>query len=489
MWKEKATVSILLCQIYAQLKQEEFTDDIMSTLTTMQNNCYDFLFIVAQTFLLQGKVYQDAQACRKAKELFQELLDKKLKVESGLLETVNILLKMEDCKISPNEVLAYCLKALRLSRAFCKKSQDLTDDENSQISYCFKLNQVQKLINGRYLIPPYQGYWLELPSSEVFIELNEEELYAHCEKHFSQYCMEWLQSSRAIAKSLSEFRLHEKVLQQGLIPRSGQIPFTEYLQTLSVIVELNEFLNCYPDSRKILVNLFSPLSVIHNHAWNKHHLLSLQNLTAINYMLKMECTSMLQNPATIVSLDNLIKTWRLCLIAYSNTKMLYEQLSSSLQSPHFVTSINSRNQRHIFFYWIRSCNGIAFEGNVLKAIEMVYKKMLTSVAFSEEVRDTISDDNLLYIVIVQSTALLYLASLAWKKQFFIPKIFKHVIFTFDLLNNQGKSFSLIKACVEEAQQNKSDLSRLGRYALHLLQQILNFYLGNLTVVVIFWIGQ
>ena len=456
--KRKQLFQFLLCQIYAQLKQEESDHDIISTLKFMQNKCSDFPFILAQTFLLQGKLSQDVQACRKAKKLFQELLDKKLKVESGLLETVNILLKMEDCKISPNEVLEYCLKSLRLSKTFCKKSQNMTDDENSQMSYCFKLNQVQKLINGRYLIPPYQAYWLELPSSELITELNEKELHAHCEKHFSQYCIEWLQSSRAITKALSKFRLHKKVQQQGLIPQSAHIPFTEYLQTLSVIVELNESLDCYPESREILVNLFSPLSVIHNHAWKKHHLLSLQNLTAI----KMECTGMFQNPATVISLDD---TWRLCLIPNSSTKALYEQLLSSLQSRHFVTGINSRNPCHNFYYWIRSCDGIASEGNVMIAIEMVYEKMLKSVAFSEEVRETISDDNLLYIVIIQSTALLYLASLAMNKVFFIPKIFKHVIKSFDLLNNQGKSFSLIKACVEQARQKRSSLSELGCLAL------------------------
>ena len=197
-------------------------------------------------------------------------------------------------------------------------------------------------------------------------------------------------------------------------------------------------------------------------------------------MLKMECTGMLQNPATVVSLDDLMKTWRLCMIAYSNTKALYDQLSCSLQPSPFVTCLNSRNLCHIFYYWIRSCDGIASESSVSRAIEIVYNKILRSVAFLKEVRDTISDDNLLYIVIVQSTALLYLASLAWKKTFFIPKIFIHVVFTFDLLNNQGKSFSLIKACVKEAQQNKSDLPRLGRNALNLLQKILNFLLGELN---------
>ena len=478
--KKKQLFQFLLCQIYAQLKQEEFTDDITNTLTFMQNNCSDFPFILAQTFLLQGKLHHDTAACLKAKELFEKSLHEELKVESGLLETVNTLFEIGGYEMSPNEVLDYCLIAVRLSKAFAKTSQNLTDNENSQISHCFHLNQIQKLINGLYLLPPYQAYWLKHPSFKLSTKLTEKELYIHCKKHFSQYCIEWLESSEAISKTLSKFILHKQVLQQGLIPWSARKRFTHYLETLSIIVELNESLGCYPESRAILVNLFSPLSVIHNHAWKKHHLLSLQNLTAINDMLKMECTSMLQNPATVVSLDELMKLWRLCLIAYSNTKALYARLSSSFPSPHFVTGINSRNPRHIFYYWIRSCDGIAFEGNVLKAIEMVYKKMLTSVAFSEKVRDTISDDNLLYIVIVQSTALLYLASLAWKKMFFIPKIFIHVIFTFDLLNNQGKPFSLIKACVEEAQQNKIDLSRLGRYALHLLQQILNFLLGQLN---------
>ena len=133
--KKEQLLQFLLCQIYAQLKQNKSDDDIKSTLTTIQNSFSDFQFMIAQIFLLQGKLYQDAQACQKAKELFQELLDKKVKVESGLLETVHILLKMEDCIMSPSEVLEYCLKALRLSRAFCKKSQNLTDDENSQISY------------------------------------------------------------------------------------------------------------------------------------------------------------------------------------------------------------------------------------------------------------------------------------------------------------------------------------------------------------------
>ena len=476
--KKKQLFQFLLCEIYAQLKQEEFTDDITNTLTFMQNNCGDFPFILAQTFLLQGKLHQDTTACLKAKELFEKSLYEELKVEFGLLETVNTLFEIGGYEMSPNEVLDYCLIAVRLSKAFAKTSQNLTDNESSQISYCFQLNQVQKLINGLYLLPPYQAYWLKLPSFKLSTKLSEKELYIHCEKHFSQYCTEWLKSSRAISKTLSEFILHKQVLQQGLIPWNARKRFTHYLEKLSIIVELNESLGCYPESKEILVNLFSPLSVIHNHAWNKHHLLSLQNFTAINEMLKMECTVMLQNPATVVSLNDLMKTWRLCLIAHNNTKILTQRLLSCSLSSEFMT--HSQYPRHIFFYWIKSCDGIAFEGNVLRAIKMVYNKMLTSIALSEKVRDTISDDNLLYIVIVQSTALLYLASLAWKKMFFIPKIFIHVVFTFDLLNNQGKSFSLIKACVEEAQQNKIDLPRLGRNALNLLQNILNFLLGQLN---------
>ena len=47
----------------------------------------------------------------------------------------------------------------------------------------------------------------------------------------------------------------------------------------------------------------------------------------------------------------------------------------------FVTGIKAH---HISWYWNRSCNGIAFEGSIMTIIEMIYKKMFTSVVCSEK---------------------------------------------------------------------------------------------------------
>ena len=461
-----------LCDIYQQLPSN---NDIMQKLQYLQNSTRDEM-ILGQAFLLQGKLYHDKTACTKALEIFKEL-----KFEGGVLETANILLMLEDNGLYPEDVVSFLLRSVRLSNIFKTPSHDRSPSDSNQCSLYIKMNQMQKHLDGNIIIPPNQAYWLSTSASRTTgIALKtEKEVYELCCQHFLTMSKQWLTSTNAIEKLLTQYRLHKQVLEKWLIPKSAENYFTNYLSALSDVVELHKELQCYPLSQDILLGLFSPLSILHNHAWRRSHLISLQTLTAINSVVKGEFAVLLhrQQRQQFVSLDECFKLWHLSILS-NNNSVLYESLSriSSNVPNNFIAA-----KHHIFLSWMKFCHSVATRGVVSYPLHCVYSELIIPIANSRQVRSSISDENLLYIMIIETVSSLYLASLGWKKAFFVPNILRRCVGNFDLLNVQSKDkYSVVRACVHESQQYFYDLSTFGRYSINRLQKLLNFLLGLLN---------
>lgn len=468
-------LQFLLFEVYANLSRKGLYDSAVQVfesleriVTRWERKEYSakIKLTLAQMFLLKAKLFKDTGACKDAIALFKEI-----KIEGGVMEAVNVLLTCDNTVLSPEEVLRYSLKATRLSRVFGKSSHSLSMLEANRIASYLELNQMQKLLSGLVFVPPHQAYWLPSMRNKNSVPVNE--VHKMFQQHLHDCCSTWIESSNAIRKTLSHFRLHKQVKEKGLIPRNAEKPFTEYLTKLSEVVELNEALECFPESQTILTDLFSLLSILHNHAWRHHHLLSLQSHIAIIDSFTAEYNTLLkaQEKNQFNSLDQCMQLWRLSLITKGNTVSLRQSLTETYPQHVFLAWLNST-------FLTRKHN----PGQVVAFLRAVHYDLLRSIASSPIVFESISDENLLHILILQSLPSIYLLSLACGgERLFVPSIFEFVTENFNILTNQNRhSYSIRKACVLESQEcsHYSELADLGRFAVGQLQLLLEFLLHN-----------
>ena len=468
---QEKEAQFLLCEIYANLSNESnlAAQSILESLKHLRGGCSRQL--IAQTLLVEAKITCNTETCKEALEIFEELHN-----EGCVIESVNILLTVCDRpNISPEDILDYCLRAIRLSKVFGKTSKELSRAESGWISSYLIMNQMQKLPNGQIFVPPSQGFWLPLQHSTGDLTLLEKEVHTVIQKHLQSCCLIWLQSSHAIKHTLSKYTLHKQVQQKGLIPTKAVSIFMHYLNRLSMIVELDVAINCYPESQRILSILFSPLSVLHNHAWRRFQFQRLQTFVSITDCFKADFDKILkeQESCRFASFDQCMQLWRLSLIINGNTKFLHESLKK-IVSP----------SQHAFLLWVNATYLLSTKHKVLTFIGMV-NTILREMAFSHDIFHSISDENLLYIVIIQSLSSFYLISLAWRKGVFVPLIFESMMKNFNFLVQQSRyQYCLKKACVDESLENFRRSSDVGRFAISQLQKLLNFLLRSVLPRVI-----
>uniref|UniRef100_A0A1X7VQV8 UvrD-like helicase C-terminal domain-containing protein n=1 Tax=Amphimedon queenslandica TaxID=400682 RepID=A0A1X7VQV8_AMPQE len=461
---QEKEAQFLLCEIYSNLHSASnlvAAQSILESLKNLTDRCSRQL--IAQALLVEAKITCNTETCKKALEIFEELHN-----EGGVFESVNVLLTVCDKpNIPPEDILDYCLRAIRLSKVFGKTSKELSRAESGWISSYLMINQIQKLPNGQIFVPPSQGFWLPIQHSASDLTLLEKEVHARIQEHLQSCCVIWLRNSHAIKHTLSKYTLHKQVQQKGLIPTSAVSIFMRYLNRLSMIVELDVAINCYPESQNILSIMFSPLSVLHNHAWRRFQFQRLQTCVSITDCFKADFDKILkeQESCGFSSFDQCMQLWRLSLIVNSNTKFLHENLKK------FVSP-----SQHAFLLWVNATYLLSAKHKVLKFIGMV-NTMLSEIAFSHDIFRSISDENLLYIVIIQSLSSFYLISLAWRKNIFVPRIFESMMKNFNFLVQQSKyQYSLMKACVDESLENFRYSSDVGRFAISQLQKLLNLLL-------------
>lgn len=462
---EEKEAQFLLCEVYACLLKE-WNDVALNILQSLQNahilrkdgSCMQ---LRAQMLLIKAKVTGDTEACSDALSIFEELHN-----ESGVIESVNVLLTVcDDSKLAPEVVLDYSLRAIRLSKVFDKASRELSQTESGWISSYLMFHQLQRLPSGQIFVPPWQGFWLPLEHSTNSLTFSEKDAFAVCKNHLQGCCKMWLKSSNAIKKTLSKYTLHKNVQEKGLIPAKAGLIFMEYLTKLSMIAELHEAIECYPDSRKNLSVLFSPLGILHNHAWKRFRFQHLQTHVSIMNSFRADYEKILkeQESCHFASFDQCMQLWRLSLIMNGNTISLHSSL---------------RKGSHVFLSWINATYLLSTKHRVLTFISMV-DRILHEMARSPAIFQSISDENLLYIVIIQSLSSLFVISLAWRKGMYAPRIFDFMMKNFNILVQQNSyQNSLVKACVLEIMENWNRSSDIGRIAISKLRKLLNFLLQS-----------
>ena len=471
---QEKEAQFLLCEMYSNLRSESnliAAQNILESLKlkNLTDGCSRQL--IAQVVLVEAKMTCNTEICKKALKIFEELHN-----EGGVFESINILLTVCDKPdISSEYILDYCLRAIRLSKVFGKTSKELSRAESGWISSYLMINQMQKLPNGQIFVPPFQGFWLPLQYSTSDLTLLEKEVHAKIQEHLQSCCVLWLKNSHAIKHTLSKYTLHKQVQQKGLIPTKADSIFKRYLNRLSLIVELDVATKCYPESQRILSIMFSPLSVLHNHAWSRFLFQNLQTCISIMECFKANYDEILkeQESCHFASFDQCMQLWRLSLILNGNTIFLHDSLKKFLAP-----------SQHAFLFWVNATYLLSSKHKVLTFIGMV-NTILREIAFSHDIFRSISDENLLYIVIIQGLSSFYLISLAWRKGVFVPRIFESMMKNFNFLVQQNRyQYSLMEACVEESLENFRYSPDVGRIAVSQLQKLLNFLLQSVLPRVI-----
>ena len=395
----------------------------------------------AHVLLLQAKLYSDKAACKEAIKNF-----KKLHNEGGVIEAVNILYDMDKNPPDVIDVLKYSLRAIRLLKVFKKSSQKLTQIESGWISSYLDLNQMLKLPNGSILVPTYEAYWLQIKSENGSI--SQQQLARKVKEHLISYCNKWFTKSNAIenVSLLCRSELEENLSAAG----NG---FTKYLNDFGRILELHETLNCFPDSQRIhssiLLAPLNTLNILQNCTWQREQLQCVQAHTCILNRLKAEYERVLEEQRELHfdSLDQCMQLWKLSLITTGNTKGLNQSLKGAEAPDEFRTDTGN----HIFRSWVNfnfpQSSATAFVCNTNDGL-------LQKLAFSPHTFASISDENLLYILTLQSISSIFLIAMQAKnKKFFVPQIFSFILGNFNILAWQHPSKgSAILECIMEREK-------------------------------------
>ena len=441
-------MKFLLCRAYAKLGGEGDAEKTVESLerarTKFRNKNFD-----AQVLILKAKFCCDISACKKAICMFDELQN-----EGGVIEAVNILYSMLE-NPSATDVLKFSLRATRLSKVF--QTRKISQTESKWLLLYFKLNQMQLLPANSVLVPPCQAHWLQLQLNSTYI--SRENLNQKIQEHFKKCYESWLTkiNVKDASESLSFFRKSS----------SSEYPYN--IGDIELCATFHNFFDSQMQMHilNILLAPFTLFNIFQNSTWQQHHLQSIQANTAILNMCKAEYKKVLneQMCQNFNSLDQCMKLWRLSLITTGNTIELRDELRNT-KTVDIKFCIDA-DSSHIF------CSWIDFPFSMTEFLSSTNNELLQKIIDSPETLESISCENLLYILIVQSISSIFFISMhEHEKIFFVPQIFSFVINNFNIL--VSPEFSVIESCSKE-----SEIYRLEcRDALSLLQNILILLQNN-----------
>ena len=432
--------------------------------------------VQAEVLLLEAKLDSNIDSCLKAIEIYKDHT-----YYPGGLEAFKILmnlrdkLKPESIWITAEEILQYCKNANTLLQLFSKNPQKLLPNELKFVKQAMEFHHVQKLLHDQYLLPPYLGYWLT--SSKLQVKFTTKEIYSILGDHYYQLAKPQLTKETITIALSSASKIHNKLKKLSVIPKSQRSSFKKYVEALSDIIELNNSFQCYRESTNILLDIYSPLQAINNQAMHREDFSLLITLTAVHETFENQCKILLASDDLVTSLDKLFLAWHVSSIASKNIGDLQRLLHQPTSNQFMYT--HGHGTRHIFLPWIDLCNAVAVPSKLrlITACSHVWHGIFRGTLHHQQVRESISDMNLIYIVMIQTIILLVLTSYAWDIKFYLPQVYRHVITTFDIFNVQSeKPRSLLTACKRELFCLENN-TKAGQSALSLLVGYLKFLVG------------
>lgn len=427
----------------------------------------------ARALLLLGRSKQDCTLCERA-------LSMHWNNPAGYVEAFNLVTKFKE-SISPNSVISVCEKLSKVLKVV-DQFMNQTDTESEKRSPNYNDSLILSLTESFYGIKRVQiseidsdklqyelsanwqqHIWIPFVSPDLDLEgetvltLDRECIFGKIKTHLEQYLQKWrsedqfhvsenllskLASSRyPFHTSLAECKelyFHE---QKSLLTFSAK-KLHNYLDVCILCHKAREFGSgqlLRLDIPKLLLTFISPKVTTYADITRGHMERIIRNFRK----------SIQQITETIVSKENIqfnvdewLDAWRIYSIMGIDIESKHKR---SLQShpDEYVYNNTRKVHNHIFTMWSLSCR-LMQHRKVVQASKIVLRYVLKPIIENDEIRCTFSTVNLVNILSIHTSALLFLlnyckVSLRQGPTMIVPHSFMHVLRTFENINRQGQT--------------------------------------------------
>ena len=494
--------------------------------------------VKAKAALLLGKSKHDAAYCKVALSAF-----KSERNVVGEVEAFNALVGLQDRPFP--QMIFMALDACRAAKQITasvdnRRSPTATQHHTlEQIEDFYSLQKQENL----YYIPPDQDVWVKL-CSDSSIETDPDGMLClsvsatllkirnHVDWCVTKWLREDIKANQVLTAKLDSFPFHQQMIQYSghlkesfLTYPAGRLK--EYLHWCIHALEVARFASVKPDVEAILVHFFSPQATVHLRVSKLH-------ISTIRYSSASQCLDKVAAEMigkSKFNFNELLSVWRIhCILGRGSSKLQSiceeqgrqvnilagksgrskkvaklsseqtkrpeRELTKAEQSHmsksqkeykapfHFIYSQDG--YVHIFSLWLKSCTLIREGGKVTTSSKIVLHYCLQKVADRRSLHPTLSVINLVEILCIHSTGLLFILSqccfqLKQYSTILVPYTYEHISQVFDDFNcNRESDKWLLQACFGEVQKSAkaNRLPDLRKDVLDLLWQILDILVGK-----------
>ena len=531
--------------VLQKVKYEIFTSDVVSSETVSLLKSLPLSSpnsVTAHALLLSGKVQKNVKNCRNAQGIYKSLGHKigELEAFAQIVELVqNPDSESEPHIPPPYVVLNMCIIAKNMSEAVRNQNPLI-------LQHMFEFYGLQKaaLLNDMYHTPPDQDIWIgpptlvqgagqgEPPETDLdgMLILDGENARKVIAKHIDSFVSYWLKSfdlkAKLEAKLLKSSELksfHKELSRKRLLsPNTAASVSPDMLRDyICIIINCVKYYIATAKEDKVdginstlgaslILLIFSPQISMHLPLVKYKHIYPVRNSEimrdAFDKWMKKSVKDKLKN-YMMVQLDTWLAAWKVCSISGVGTDGLLQlainegKIVDGLQQAHVASKArekfhtppqfkfwkSSNSYFHIFFFFLRSCNLIRKERNVLVASQCIMEHFFYTIARQAKLGVVISVPSVVNILSVHTTVLLAMITQSRNLQgraasFAVPKFFQQSVQQFDDLNAMASNDRWVLSAGSDQVEGKL---REGRQYLHfftskimnLLWKILHLLLG------------
>ena len=483
-------------------QKEKTFDEVLSKLRKLTSSKNELIKAEANLIVSLNK---DKSSCIRAIQLFKMKGHK-----AGILESFERLAEASD-----QEVLNSCHVAKKLSKTL-REAKDISNDlQQTMKFYGFQL------LGKAYVTSSYGHYFVTFDKIQKYkcedsqydidgmvrIKREVTELFA---AHCGHYCKSWIARYKLESKlytNTRKFALHTDLWKNRHLTRqySPQEISAEalhnYIQNCVYVLELKLLLDEVVDGTLNHFGvIFSPEISLNILSLGERHVKDIRKATnslpkfkaKVEKDLKQLCEekqSEFEDESEKLLIDSWLSVWRLCSLSHPSMKPILAKLDQIEESVRkestgdplgYIFWKTDKQHRHIFRFWLNSCNEIRENGKALWSSKLAITHFLGNAV--ENKRITISILNIVNVLTIHTTALLAMMTHSnalrnYPPKFTVPHLYKHVVEVFNCMNcRQASDSTLLAACVKEVTSNRNN--RFFSECRSLLNTALNYLVGG-----------
>ena len=470
------------------------------------------LKVKAKALLLVSK-YQGACAreeCRQALELYKV----ELKNPVGEIEALNLLIEFEahNVQIWHATMILEAIPKLKHVCALLEKTAAAYTSAYMDIEDFYGL---ERQGSDTYYLPTEQDLFISftklsqnhLIDSDGMMQLNRKQTLNLISKHLREYKDSWKATIKLVEELWKQkversFPFHSEVVNKPYYLCKKQLKVSseqlkEYFKMLELAFQANE-LNSAVFQKDILAleHILSPFSQLIIR-FQKDDFLAISRSKIFHSALMTKMIQELKMTAESPNIDGWLQIWKTMhimgkeavdkmngIIEEQRQKILTKAKTHVGYKPTRskpFTYIESRGSYiSILAVWERSCQQFREKDKVLLATNSSFNHFIQVIARRSSLRSTFSLQNLINILMIQTTALLAMISASCfrnRKQmsFFLPDSFDMTVKTFNLVNCSSQDTKMLTACFNTS--SKVAFPKIINDAVELLTKIVYLIVG------------